>query len=77
MRGERGVKEGEGAWRVAQECELRRWNNPVCSLLDARDSQDLKQSIHEGPDIRMEHHRFEMLDGFGREIKESTMSISH
>lgn len=60
---------------ILHECEMRQWNNHVKCLIDNKDSQDLKQSIHEGPELRLERHKFDMLDGFGREIKESSMSI--
>lgn len=34
----------------------------------------MKESIHCGPEMRSEH-KFEMLGGYGREIKESTTSF--
>jgi hypothetical protein len=50
----------------------RQWNIHVKNLIESGDS-DLKQSIHCGPEIRLERHKFDMLDGFGRDIKESTL----
>lgn len=50
------------------------WVNIVDCLLSNNENDDMKQSIHCGPDIRHEKIRCQFLNGFGREIKESCIS---
>ena len=64
---EAGSSSKEEAFLPAEE--RQKWKSYVKCLFD--EDEDLKQSIHCGPEIRRDNIRVEVLTGFGREIAES------
>ena len=51
----------------------RDWGQ-IKGLLDHDSEENMKQSIHCGPDIRTNNYNCELLQSLGRTIKESTVA---